>query len=145
MMIMLKNNLNHSFKPLVFVEKKQRKVGWNFVKLLLRKRSSFFTHVVKSSTDFVVILFSFVGKTFPPLAEKIIANNNNSFDEVLQKQFQPKTQKCEKIELFRRTDDETEQFFSFRSGEKPFLPVAKIFFDYIFSQQKKNTNLQEIL
>ena len=38
----------------------------------------------------------------------------------------------EKNELFRRTDDETEQFFSFRSGEKPFLPMAKIFFEHIF-------------
>ena len=72
-------------------------------------------------------------KSFSPLAEKDCCHQQHFFDEVLQKQFQPKTQKCGKFGPFLRIDQKTERFFSSRSGENPFLPLAKKIFDFIFA------------
>ena len=103
------------------------------MKSLLPKPAKLLAYCYNSKKEFVVILFCYVGNLFRHWRKKIVATNNIFFDEVLQKQFQPKTQKCGKFEPFLRTDHKPEQFFWSRSGEKPFLPLAKKIFDFIFA------------
>ena len=124
------------------------------VKSLLPKPAKLLAHCYNSKKEFVVILFCYVGNLFRHWRKKIVANNNNFFDEVLQKQFQPKTQKCGKFGPFLRIDQKTERFFSSRSGENPFLLLAKKIFDFIFAplaekifcllEQQKKQILQQL-
>ena len=100
---------------------------------MLSKPAKSFGLLLQLKKEFVAILFCCVGKSFSPLAEKDCCQQQQNFVEVLQKQFQPKTRKCGKFGPFLRTDHKTEQLVWCRSGGKPFLPLAKKIFDFIFS------------
>ena len=104
-----------------------------FGEIIAAKTSATFSLLLQLKKRICCYSFLLCWKSFSPLAEKDCCHQQHFFDEVLQKQFQPKTQKCGKFGPFLRIDQKTERFFSSRSGENPFLPLAKKIFDFIFA------------